>query len=95
MPINYRVAKTLVFTKVRSALGLENCHSFVSGAAPLSQEVLEFFLSLDIPIGELYGLSECSGPHSISTPSTYRVLRYGPAAPRSLVSWAEGTVGLW
>ncbi|XP_055473769.1 long-chain-fatty-acid--CoA ligase ACSBG2-like [Psammomys obesus] len=77
VPMNYRMAKTLVFTKVRSSLGLENCHSFVSGAAPLSQEVLEFFLSLDIPIGELYGLSECSGPHSVSTPSTYRVLSCG------------------
>ncbi|XP_051028702.1 long-chain-fatty-acid--CoA ligase ACSBG2-like [Acomys russatus] len=77
IPMNYRMAKALVFTKVRTSLGLEHCHTFLSGAAPLSQEVLEFFLSLDIPIGEIYGMSECSGPHSISSKTNYRVLSCG------------------
>nr|XP_048283464.1 long-chain-fatty-acid--CoA ligase ACSBG2 isoform X3 [Myodes glareolus] len=75
--MNYRMAKALVFTKVRTTLGLDNCHSFFSGAAPLSQEVLEFFLSLDIPIGEIYGMSESSGPHTASSKSKYRVLSCG------------------
>ncbi|CAO2641046.1 Long-chain-fatty-acid--CoA ligase ACSBG2 [Lemmus lemmus] len=77
IPMNYRMAKALVFTKVRTSLGLDNCHSFFSGAAPLSQEVSEFFLSLDIPIGEIYGMSESSGPHTASSRSKYRVLSCG------------------
>ncbi|KAM7325890.1 hypothetical protein ACRRTK_014368 [Alexandromys fortis] len=77
IPMNYRMAKALVFTKVRTSLGLDNCHSFFSGAAPLSQEVSEFFLSLDIPIGEIYGMSECSGPHTASSRNKYRVLSCG------------------
>lgn len=77
IPMNYRMAKALVFTKVRTSLGLDNCHSFFSGAAPLSQEVSEFFLSLDIPIGEIYGMSECSGPHTASNRNKYRVLSCG------------------
>lgn len=77
------MAKALVFSKVRSSLGLDNCHAFFSGASPLSQDVSEFFLSLDIPIGEIYGMSECSGPHSVSNKNVYRVLRYqAPAALR-------------
>ena len=32
--------------------------SFYLGAAPISKEVLEFFMSLDLPIMEGYGLSE-------------------------------------
>ncbi|XP_031204047.1 long-chain-fatty-acid--CoA ligase ACSBG2 isoform X2 [Mastomys coucha] len=77
IPMNYRMAKALVFSKVRSSLGLDNCHAFFSGASPLSQDVSEFFLSLDIPIGEIYGMSECSGPHSVSNKNVYRVLSCG------------------
>nr|XP_011748693.1 long-chain-fatty-acid--CoA ligase ACSBG2 [Macaca nemestrina] len=76
-PMSYRVAKTLVFSKVKTSLGLDHCHSFISGAVPLNQETAEFFLSLDIPIGELYGLSESSGPHTISNQNNYRLLSCG------------------
>lgn len=74
--MNYRMAKALVFTKVRNSLGFDNCHTFFSAASPLPQDVSEFFLSLDIPIGEIYGMSECSGPHTVSSKNVYRVLRY-------------------
>ncbi|XP_005611544.1 long-chain-fatty-acid--CoA ligase ACSBG2 [Equus asinus] len=77
IPMSYRMAKALVFSKVRSALGLDHCHSFISGAAPLSHETSEFFLSLDIPIGEMYGMSESSGPHTTSNYDNYRVLSCG------------------
>lgn len=74
--MNYHMAKKLVFNKVRSSLGLDHCHSFLSGAAPLSEATLEFFLNLDVPISESYGLSESSGPHTISSWRDYKVLRY-------------------
>ncbi|KAM4855504.1 long-chain-fatty-acid--CoA ligase ACSBG2-like [Urocitellus parryii] len=77
LPLGYHMAKALVYSRVRSALGLEHCHAFLSGAAPLPESTSEFFLSLDIPIGEIYGLSESSGPHSISTHSDYRILSCG------------------
>ncbi|XP_076715260.1 long-chain-fatty-acid--CoA ligase ACSBG2-like [Callospermophilus lateralis] len=77
LPLGYHVAKALVYSRVRSSLGLEHCHAFLSGAAPLTESTSEFFLSLDIPIGEIYGLSESSGPHSISTHSDYRILSCG------------------
>lgn len=83
IPMNYRMAKALVFAKVRTSLGLDNCHAFFSSASPLSQDVSEFFLSLDIPIGEIYGMSECSGPHTVSNKSVYRVLRYQASAALS------------
>lgn len=83
IPMNYRKAKALMFMKVRTSLGLDNCHSFLSGAAPLSHDVSEFFLSLDIPIGEIYRMSESSGPHTASSKSKYRVLRYQAAVAPS------------
>ncbi|XP_037021048.2 long-chain-fatty-acid--CoA ligase ACSBG2 [Artibeus jamaicensis] len=76
-PMSYRMAKALVFSKVRNTLGFDHCHSFISGAAPLSPETSEFFLSLDIPIGEMYGMSESTGPHTVSIGDNYRLLSCG------------------
>ncbi|XP_054418102.1 long-chain-fatty-acid--CoA ligase ACSBG2 [Pteronotus mesoamericanus] len=76
-PMSYRMAKALVFSKVTNTLGLDHCHTFISGAAPLSLETSEFFLSLDMPIGEMYGLTESTGPHTICSGDNYRLLSCG------------------
>ncbi|XP_043946698.1 long-chain-fatty-acid--CoA ligase ACSBG2-like [Protopterus annectens] len=77
LPLNYHVAKKLVFKKVRKALGLDRCTKCYTGAAPITKETLEFFLSLDIPVYELYGMSECTGPHTVSVPSAFRLTSCG------------------
>ncbi|XP_023394368.1 long-chain-fatty-acid--CoA ligase ACSBG2 [Pteropus vampyrus] len=74
-PVTYQLAKALVFSKVRSALGLERCRFLMSGAGFLGPDTSEFFLSLDIPVGEMYGLSESSGPHTAHSWENYRILR--------------------
>lgn len=65
-PFGYSLANSLVFKKVREGLGLDKARLVLSGAAPLSKEVNEYFLSLDIPIMEAYGMSESTGPHAIN-----------------------------
>ncbi|XP_059551240.1 long-chain-fatty-acid--CoA ligase ACSBG2 isoform X1 [Myotis daubentonii] len=79
-PMSYHVAKALVFNRIRNSIGFDHCHLFISGAAPLSPETAEFFLSLDIPIGEMYGMSESSGPHTVSAVDNIRVLSCGKIA---------------
>ena len=64
--VMYTVGQKLIYKKVREALGLDRCHSFFTGAAPISQEVLNYFLSLDIVLLELYGMSETSGAHTMN-----------------------------
>ncbi|XP_048845362.1 long-chain-fatty-acid--CoA ligase ACSBG2-like isoform X2 [Brienomyrus brachyistius] len=76
-PLNYLLARQLVFRKVRRALGLDRCTRCYTGAAPIARDTLEFFLSLDIPVYELYGMSECSGPHTISLPDAFRLTSCG------------------
>lgn len=62
----YKVAKYLVFNKVHESLGLDRCTTFVTAAAPLSPDIKKFFLSLDIPIVDAFGMSEASGAHTLS-----------------------------
>lgn len=65
-----------MFKKVRKALGLDRCSRCYTGAAPITRDTLEFFLSLDIPLYELYGMSESSGPHTISLPQAFKLTRF-------------------
>jgi long-subunit acyl-CoA synthetase (AMP-forming) len=78
-PFLYGLANKLVFSKVREKLGLDRCRLQVSAAAPISMDTLEFFLSLGIPITEVYGMSENTGPGTISTPDNYKTGSAGPA----------------
>ena len=70
---SYLIAKWLVFRKVKGTLGLDRCHSFGTAAAPLSTEVKKYFLSIDIVILDVYGMSECSGAHTLCTNDGFRL----------------------
>lgn len=68
----YLIAKWLVFNKVKAALGLDRAKIFCSAAAPLGDDFKQYFMSLDIPVMEAYGMSECSGAHTLATNSNHR-----------------------
>jgi long-chain acyl-CoA synthetase len=52
----------VAFRQVRERVGLDALELAISGAAPLPVEVLEWFRAIGVPLSEIYGLSECSGP---------------------------------
>ncbi len=88
-PLLFPVAKKLVFDKVRARLGLDRARICVTSAAPISRDTLEFFLSLGIPIFEVYGMSECTGPATYSPPDRYRTGKCGMVIPGAELKIAE------
>jgi long-chain-fatty-acid--CoA ligase ACSBG len=58
---------------VHVALGFDRCHNFYVGAAPIEISILRYFMSLDIPVLELFGQSECTGPHSINQYDAFKL----------------------
>lgn len=90
-PFFYALANKLVFSKVREKLGFDRCRIFISTAAPISTDTLEFFLSLGLPLTEVYGMSECTGPGTVSLPEPfkYRTGWAGPAVPGTTIKIAE------
>ncbi|MGH9368411.1 MAG: AMP-dependent synthetase/ligase, partial [Thermoanaerobaculia bacterium] len=67
-----RLADRLVFAKIRHALG-SRFHFAVSGGAPLSRELAEFFLGAGVTIYEGYGLTETSPVIAVNGPKAWRL----------------------
>ena len=59
--LRWRAARALVHKQLRARLGLQDCRFSFTGAAPVQLETLDFFLSLGVPLLEIFGLSESSG----------------------------------
>ncbi|XP_056275346.1 long-chain-fatty-acid--CoA ligase ACSBG2-like [Pseudoliparis swirei] len=83
VPWGFMLANNLVFKKVRESLGLDRCKLCFTGAAPITKDTLEYFMSLNIPLLELYGMSESSGPHTLSTDIHYQLTSCGKQMPGS------------
>jgi long-chain acyl-CoA synthetase len=53
---------TAVFANIRALVGFDQCRIGITGAAPIPRPVFDFFLAIGLPMTEVYGLSECTGP---------------------------------
>jgi long-chain acyl-CoA synthetase len=67
-----RIADKLVFGKIRAALGKGFAFA-VSGGAPLSKELAEFFVGAGVYIYEGYGLTETSPVIAVNGPGRWRL----------------------
>lgn len=73
----YRTARYLIMSKIKDALGLSRCTTLASAAAPLSPDIKRYFLSLDLPIVEAFGMSESSGAHCVGTTDSFNLHTIG------------------
>jgi long-chain acyl-CoA synthetase len=85
----YALADRLVIGKLKAALGFDRARVLSSGAAPIAPDVLAFFASIDLPIREVYGQSEDTGPTSYNMPGRTRIGSVGPPIPGLEVKIAE------
>jgi len=85
LPRTYALADRLVFAGVRQKLGLDRARLCLSSTAPIARGTVEFFASLGILIHEAYGMTECTGPATLSTPDDPRIGSTGRALPATEV----------
>jgi len=81
LELQYRLADRLVISKIKQALGFDRVAELFSGAAPIAPDVLEFFASIDMPIHEIYGQSEDTGPTSCNLHGRTKIGTVGPPIP--------------
>ncbi len=72
---------SIVLSKVREGLGMEDVKIAITAAAPIYPELVEFFHMIGIPLFELYGMSETTGPASTNVPGANKFGSVGPALP--------------
>ena len=88
MAFKYKIATKLVFSKLQNRFG-GRLRFFVSGSAPLSLDMAEFFHAAGILILEGYGLTESSAATFVNRPERYQFGTVGPALPGTEVKIAE------
>lgn len=89
LALAYHLAYFTVFWKLKERLGFDRVRVGVSGAAPISHEILKFFQSIGIPIREGYGMTETTGITHMSSEVDYKVGTVGKALPETQVKIAE------
>ncbi|MBK6440509.1 MAG: AMP-binding protein [Candidatus Microthrix sp.] len=78
----------VAFSTIRELLGLDELKLAVTGAAPISPELLSWFRAIGINLCEVYGMSESSGPMTFTVEKP-KAGTGGPAIPGSEVALAD------
>jgi long-chain acyl-CoA synthetase len=90
LKLQYAVADRLVLANVRKMIGIDRARVLVTGAAPISPELVKWYLALGVPMLEVWGMTETCGaatgtpasriiPGSIGPAASYNEVRIDPA----------------
>ena len=77
--LQFQLADRFVFRNVKKLFGLDRVHGLVSGAAPISESLLKWFLAIGIPVDEAYGQTE-AGVVTVTRKGLFRLGTVGPAS---------------
>jgi long-chain acyl-CoA synthetase len=89
LEVLYRCAHFAVFRKLKKRLGFDRLHVAISGAAPISHDVLLFFQSIGVNLIEGYGQTEGTGVTCVSRIGAVKFGTVGPPLTGIEVKIAE------
>ena len=82
-------ADSLVLSKIRAKIGLDQLEACNVGAAPTPPETIEFFHAIGVPLAELWGMSETCGAGTCNRPDRIKIGTVGQASPGIELKLAE------
>ena len=96
LKMQFKVARVLVLDNVRKLIGIHKARFLVTGAAPISPELVRWYLALGVPMLEVWGMTETCGastgipadkmrPGSIGPAADYNEVRLDPQTSEILV----------
>jgi long-chain acyl-CoA synthetase len=94
--VRFTVARLLVLDNVRKLIGIHRARFLVTGAAPISPDLVRWYLALGVPMLEVWGMTETCGastgipadrikPGSIGPAASYNEVKLDPATGEILV----------
>jgi len=94
--IKFQLAQWLVLNNVRKMIGIHRARYLVTGAAPISPDLVRWYLALGVPMLEVWGMTETCGvstgvraehmkPGSIGPAADFNEVRLDPVTSELLV----------
>lgn len=80
LKLQFRLARWLVLDNVRKLIGIHRARFLVTGAAPISPELVKWYLALGVPMLEVWGMTETCGAATGVPASRIKPGSIGPAA---------------
>jgi long-chain acyl-CoA synthetase len=81
LKIAYGLAYLVVFRKLQERLGFDRVQLAISGAAPISPDVLKFYHAIGLPMIEGYGQTEGTGVTTVTRLENIKSGKVGPPLP--------------
>ena len=89
----FKLAHLLVLRNIRRMIGIERCRWLVTGAAPISPELIRWYLALGVDMLEVYGQTECTGLATAMEPGEIKPGTIGRSVPYAEVALSpEGEI---
>ena len=96
LKLQFQIARWLALNNVRKLIGIHRARFLVTGAAPISPDLVRWYLALGVPMLEVWGMTESCGastgmplnrikPGSIGPATPYNEVRIDPATNEILV----------
>ena len=87
--LKHTALEKVVLTKLLDGLGMGEVMIAISTAAPIAPELLEFFQGIGLPLYELWGMSELTGPGTTNLPGANKIGTVGKAIAGGEVKLAD------
>ena len=87
--LKHQLLEKIVLTKILDGLGMGEVFIAISTAAPIAPELLIFFQGIGLPLYELWGMSELSGPGTTNLPGANKIGTVGKPLVGTEVKLAE------
>jgi long-chain acyl-CoA synthetase len=96
LKIKFTLARWLALNNTRKLIGIHRARFCVTGAAPISPELVKWYMALGVPMLEVWGMTETCGastgvpasrmkPGSIGPAASFNEIRLDPATSEILV----------
>ena len=96
LKLQFQVAQWIALNNVRKLIGIHRARFLVTGAAPISPDLVRWYLALGVPMLEVWGMTETCGastgvpvdkmkPGSIGPAAQFNEVRLDPATGEILV----------
>ncbi len=80
LKLQFHLARLLALNNVRKLIGIHRARFLVTGAAPISPDLVRWYLALGLPMLEVWGMTETCGASTGVRPERIKPGTIGPAA---------------